>query len=127
MTKGARIKKTREKLGIAQSDLAKRMGISKQSLYKYENDIVTNIPSDIIEALSVLLDVSPAYLMGWEEEGVNSVEEFEQYYEKHQGSLPSHLAAYLDMFSKLSPKSREEVLDYMNYQIEKEGKNNGSS
>ena len=65
MTIGDRIKYLREKKGIAQVDLANCAHVSKQTLYKYENNIVTNIPSDKIERLSGALAVSPAFLMGW--------------------------------------------------------------
>ena len=68
MTKGKRIKSKREKLRISQTELANNVGISKQTLYKYENDIVTNIPSDIVEKLSFYLHCSPGYLMGWEDD-----------------------------------------------------------
>ena len=69
MTVGERIKKAREICDISQTDLAKRIGVSKQSLYKYEMNIVTNIPSNIIERIANTLDVSPCYLMGWENNG----------------------------------------------------------
>lgn len=65
-TKGSRIKEAREKIGMSQTDMADRIGVSKQTLYKYENDIITNIPSDKIEEISALTGVSPAYIMGWE-------------------------------------------------------------
>ena len=65
-TKGSRIKEAREKIGMSQTDMADRIGVSKQTLYKYENDIITNIPSDKIEEISALTGVSPAYMMGWE-------------------------------------------------------------
>ena len=65
MTVGERIKSMREKLGISQVDFADRMNVSKQTLYKYENNIVTNIPSDKIEALAEALFTTPSYLMGW--------------------------------------------------------------
>lgn len=67
MTIGERIKYARESRGMNQVDLANSVHISKQTLYKYENNIITNIPSDKIEAISYTLDVSPAYIMGWEE------------------------------------------------------------
>ena len=67
MTVGERIKKAREYYDISQVDLAKRIGVSKQSLYKYENNVVTNIPSNVIEQIANILDISPCYLMGWEE------------------------------------------------------------
>ena len=67
MTKGERIKQRREQLGISQTELAECIGTSKQNLYKYENDIITNIPSDRVEALAKRLNTSPAYIMGWNE------------------------------------------------------------
>ena len=67
MTVGDRIRKAREEKGISQTDLAKMVGISKQTLYKYENNIVTNIPSNKIEKIADKLDVSESYIMGWEE------------------------------------------------------------
>ena len=65
MTVGERIKKVRNKLGMSQVDFADIINVSKQTLYKYENNIITNIPSDKIEAAARLGNVSPAYLMGW--------------------------------------------------------------
>lgn len=65
MTKGERILDLRDRRGIGQTELAEKVGISKQTLYKYENNIVTNIPSDNIEAIAEALNVSPAYIMGW--------------------------------------------------------------
>lgn len=68
MTIGDRIRKQREIIEMSQTDLAERVKISKQTLYKYETNVVTNIPSDKIEAIAKVLSVSPAYLMGWSEE-----------------------------------------------------------
>lgn len=65
MTVGERIKKVRNKLGMSQVDFADKINVSKQTLYKYENNIITNILSDKIEAAARLGNVSPAYLMGW--------------------------------------------------------------
>jgi len=66
MTKGKRIREQRESANISQTDLAKKCGISKQTLYKYENDIITNIPSDVIEKIADATFCTPAYIMGWE-------------------------------------------------------------
>lgn len=67
MTVGERIKALREHLEISQVEFANMINVSKQTLYKYENNIITNIPSDKIEAVAKVGNVSPAYLMGWEE------------------------------------------------------------
>ena len=73
MTIGERIRYLRTQKGLLQEDLAKATNSKKQAICKYENGIVTNIPLDKIEIMAKVLDVSPAYLMGWEEE--NSSEE----------------------------------------------------
>ena len=65
MTIGERIKEIRNKLDMSQVDFATKINVSKQTLYKYENNLITNIPSDKIEAVAKLGHVSPAYLMGW--------------------------------------------------------------
>lgn len=70
MTIGERIKSIRKSLHISQVDFADKINVSKQTLYKYENGIVTNIPSDKIEAIASIGNTSPAYLMGWEETAV---------------------------------------------------------
>ena len=67
MTIGERIKKKRIESGFSQVDFANKIDVSKQTLYKYENNIITNIPSDKIEAISKVLNLSPMYIMGWED------------------------------------------------------------
>ena len=54
MTLAQKIKSKREEKGISQTELAKIIGTSKQTLYKYENGIVTNIPYDTIKKLQIL-------------------------------------------------------------------------
>lgn len=66
MTKGERIRLRREQLGMTQTQLAEAIGSTKQNIYKYENNIISNIPSDKMEAIAAALHTTPAYLMGWE-------------------------------------------------------------
>lgn len=66
MTIGQRLKNRREELKLTQEAVAKKVGVAIQTIYKYENEIVTNIPLDRLELLASALEVSPAYLMGWQ-------------------------------------------------------------
>lgn len=68
MTIGERIRALRHMHEYPQSFLAETVGIKKQTLYKYENDIVTNIPIDKLMSIATALGVSPAYLIGCDEE-----------------------------------------------------------
>ena len=67
MTIGQRIKSARERNDMTLDEVAKRCNTTKQTIFKYENEIVTNIPYDKIVLLSKALDVSPSYLFGWDE------------------------------------------------------------
>ena len=62
-----RIHMTRKRKGFTMTELAEKIGVSKQTLYKYEKGIVTNIPLDNIEKIAEVLGVTPAYIMGWED------------------------------------------------------------
>lgn len=75
MIKGNKLKQLRNNVTLSQTEAARRLGISKQTLYKYEKDIVTNIPSDVVERMAKLYETTPAYLMGWEDETGNKTPE----------------------------------------------------
>ena len=49
-------------------ELAARLGTSKQTIHRYENGIISNIPHDKVRELARALDVTPSQLMGWENE-----------------------------------------------------------
>lgn len=105
MTKGERIKQQRIALGISQVDLADKIGVSKQTLYKYENGIVTNIPSDKIELLAKELHVSEAYIMGWN-----------NHYEKRREMIQ----IYVEKMMQLSEEHRDKVFNDIDYWYAKE-------
>ena len=67
MSVGQRIRIAREQRNMTLEEVARRCNTTKQTIFKYENEIVTNIPYDKIVLLSKALDVSPSYLFGWEE------------------------------------------------------------
>ena len=68
MTIGQRIKIAREQKNMTQEEVAKLCDTTKQTIFKYENEIITNIPYDKIVSLTKALDVSPSYLFGWEQQ-----------------------------------------------------------
>lgn len=65
MSVGRRIRQAREAKGITQDELGKRCGTTKQTIFKYENGIITNIPLDRLERIAEILEVLPEDLMGW--------------------------------------------------------------
>lgn len=117
------IKKRRIQLNISQQELAELVGYRGRSMVSQIESGNVDLPLSMIKRFADALKCSPAYLMGWMEENVNASEEFQRFYEEHKDELPSRLAAYFDIFAKLSPESQDKVIDYMNYQIEKENNN----
>ena len=91
MTKGQRIRTLRENMDIGLTELAEMIDVSKQTLYKYENDIVTNIPSDKIEALADALRSTPGYIMGWDDLAYDPalVARAMKMYQQYQDSIPA--------------------------------------
>src|SRR5690554_5606548 len=68
MTIGDRISKRRKELGMSADDVAEKLGKNRATIYRYESAEIENLPITIIMPLSKILRVSPAYLMGWEED-----------------------------------------------------------
>lgn len=66
------IKKLRNSLGMTLEDLAQQIGVSRQTIQRYESGVISNIPSDNIEKLALALQTTPADLMGWEKNNVTS-------------------------------------------------------
>ena len=64
---GDNIRILRAHRGISQTDLAAAIGESKQTIYKYENGIISNIPLPKIEAIARVLNCTPESLVGWNE------------------------------------------------------------
>lgn len=89
MTIGQRIRARREQLGFSQAELAARIGEKPQTLYKYERNIVTNIPITTLEKIAEHLDVTPTYLMGWREKEDASPPAGELSYAQLMGALPN--------------------------------------
>ena len=101
---GERIKKLREEKGISQTDLAIKIGESKQTLYKYETGKITNIPSDKIELIADVLGCSPGYLMGWEENKADSTRN-EEFVKLFENADPVLQESVVNILKSTQPKS----------------------
>lgn len=110
MTVGERIKEIRTKLGMSQVYFADKINVSKQTLYKYENNIITNIPSDKIEAAAKLGNVSPAYLMGWDE--LLEKQKADRKASAQQWNIQFFEKKMLTSFSQLTDENKKKCISY---------------
>lgn len=79
MTIADRIRIQREKLGLSQADLAKRMGLkSRSSITRIERS-GDDVSMRDIERLAYYLDCSKLYLMGWAFENSDTDKDDEQF------------------------------------------------
>lgn len=67
-----RIKERRLLMNYTQEELARKLGLQKSAIAKYENGRVENIKRSIIGQMAEILECSPAYLMGWSDNELNS-------------------------------------------------------
>ena len=103
MTIGQRLRAARERKNMTLDEVAKRCNTTKQTIFKYENEIVTNIPYDKIVLLSNALEVSPSYLFGWDEKKESPTEL----------QLSEGEAMMLELFRQIPKDRQPEALDLL--------------
>ena len=113
MNKGERIKKLRESKGLSQEDLAKKLNISKQAVGKYEKNIVTNIPSDRIEAMAAILGTTPEYILCWEKKEAEERAAFDVMIAKNE-DVREMLKMFMALPEDKKKTVKQMVADYYN-------------
>jgi len=63
---GDRIRYYRELAGLTMEELAKKTGVQKSAINKYEKGVVTNIPINRVVLIADALGVEPVDLTEWE-------------------------------------------------------------
>lgn len=103
---GKKVKARREQLGLTQEELAKKLGYkSKSTINKIELDINDVSQSKLIK-LAAALDVDPTYFI-----------------DDAPQEMPAHLMAYANAFNKLSDNGKVQALQYIEFLVNQEGKN----
>lgn len=93
------LKRRRNALNLTLEDVAKVVGVSRQTIQKYETGVISNAPSDKIELLAKALNTTPAYLMGWEKKEQPSAV---------RKDLSEREMALLELFDQM-PEEKQEI------------------
>lgn len=72
---GQRIRALREAHDMTLEELGQKVGVGKSTVRKWETGMIANMRRDKIAKLSDALNVTPAYLMGWDESKSPAAEE----------------------------------------------------
>lgn len=62
-----RLREAREARGMTLLELANKIGRAEATVQRYESGNIKNLKNDTIEAIARALNVSPIYLMGWDD------------------------------------------------------------
>jgi len=108
MTIGERIRQRRKEIGMSVDELAEKLGKNRATIYRYESDEIENMPITVLEPLARALNVSPAYLMGWEDEPVSKA--------------PTTIAAHLPEGVELTEEDMKQINDFIQFVISKKDK-----
>lgn len=111
------IKSKRIERKMTLEDLAKSIGVSRQTIQRYESGVIGNIPSDKIELIARALDTSPAYLMGWEQidtnfSGKEAPKEICDKFKSNVSKFHGEHKELLDIYGELSSPNQKKVLTY---------------
>ena len=116
-----KIKNRRIELGLSYQDLSDLTGISKSTLQRYETGFIKKVPITQIEIIAKALNVSPSFLMGWDD-SPNTY-----YIDQETAQLAQELKdnpqyrVLFDATKHLKPESIKEIMNFIDYQKAKEG------
>lgn len=110
-----RILERRKAEGKTLEDVASVLGVSRQTVQRYESGEIKRIDTLTIEKLSQALNCSPAYLMGWTDIPHDiTMYSNDNIYEL--SILESHL---VDSFRKLDKDGQTEAIDFIDFKAHK--------
>ena len=67
---GEKIKECRKEIGMSAEELASIIGVSPSTIYRYENNDISNMGIDKLKAIASALHAYAYVLLGWEKDNV---------------------------------------------------------
>lgn len=105
-----RIKQRRTAMGYTQEELATKLGLQKSAIAKYENGRVENIKRSVISNMAKILECSPAYLMGWQDDRFSDADALLDV----QISEDAQLKEAIKKYYALDDQKKKHVIDLIN-------------
>lgn len=107
-TMAFRIKRLRIAKGLSQEELGDKLGLKRAAINKYETGHVENIKRSVIQKMAYVLDVSPAYLLAFDDE--ITANKGEKKNDKPPKKLPRDEQRLLDSYRELNDAGKEEAI-----------------
>ena len=113
-----RIKELRLAKGMTLEEVGNAVGVGKSIVRKWENGIIQNMKRDKIANLAKALDVSPSYLMGWDDPEPTPAAEAGTVLGK--AARDPNQIKLLGNYQQLNDEGQKEILNHMDYVISQE-------
>lgn len=115
MTLGDRIKQKRTEAGLSVDELAYKLGKNRATVYRYENGEIENLPTTILEPIARVLNTTPAYLLGFEDNLENDTDMIAKMYKE------SELIYHVELLLKLDASDRKTIYQYAKFLAKEKG------
>lgn len=63
-----RIRQRRKELKLSAEEVGTALGLNRATVYRYESDTINKLPTEIIVPLARVLQTTPAWLMGFDDD-----------------------------------------------------------
>ena len=112
-TTADRIKELRKIANLSQEELGRRVGLQRAAINKYERGLVTNIPLSVVEKMAQVLDVSPTYIVGWDNDSPNPLSTEVKILQGVKQFYGDDSIDLLESYTELSPLGKRRVQAYV--------------
>lgn len=105
---GIKIKELRKQSGLTMRELGEMVGLTEGTIQRYETGQIKGIDVDLIKRMAKALNVSPVYILGWEDNNDKKESNEDKY-------IPETLAAHFDgdEFSKEDLEDIENFIEFV--------------
>lgn len=70
---GKRIFHARKDLGLTRAELGKKVNLHESTIKRYEDGDIKSLSIEKLEIFADALNISPSYLMGWQNETITTI------------------------------------------------------
>ena len=112
-TTADRIRELRKIANLSQEELGRRVGLQRAAINKYERGLVTNIPLAVIEKLAQVLDVSPTYIVGWDDASPNPLSTEVKILQGVKQFYGDDVIDLMQSYTELTPLGKRRVQAYV--------------
>lgn len=100
MTIGEKMKFRRKELKISADEIAKALGVSRSTIFRYEKGEIEKLPTENLRKIAEVLKTTPEELMGWT---------------KTENNFP-----IISIYNQLSPPRQQKVYNFANQELEEQ-------